>query len=85
MKFLYDSLKRDPSHKEDVLQVLQTIFNMGGAVSKILYLEPLGFDILQVRQMMIDQLHRKLGIIGVKLPEKMQEQLASLEPVIAGG
>ena len=85
MRFLYDQVKKDPSFAKDVLDVLQTIFNMGGAVSRILYLEPLGFDILQVRQMMIDQLHRKLGIIGVKLPQQMQDQLASLEPVIAGG
>lgn len=85
MKFLYDRVKADPSYAADVLEVLQTLFNMGGAVSKLLYTEPLGFDILQIRQLMIDQLHRKLGIIGVKLPPQMEEQLASLEPVIAGG
>ncbi|MGH2757961.1 MAG: ribonucleotide-diphosphate reductase subunit beta [Actinomycetota bacterium] len=85
MKFLYDHIRSDPSYAKDVLDVLQTLFNMGGAVSQLLYTEPLGFDILQIRQLMIDQLHRKLGIIGVKLPEKMEEQLASLEPVIAGG
>jgi len=85
MKFLYDQLKKDPSHKEDVLQVLQTIFNMGGAVSKVANTEPLGFDILQLRELMVTQLYRKLGIIGVELPKQMQEQLTSLEPVIAGG
>lgn len=85
MKFLYDHIKSDPAYAKDVLDVLQTLFNMGGAVSQLIYTEPLGFDILQIRQLMIEQLHRKLGIIGVKLPEKMQEQLASLEPVIAGG
>ena len=63
--------------------MLQTIFNMSGAVSRIIYTEPLGFDILQLRTMMIEQLNRKLGIIGVQLPAKMKEQLASMEPVIA--
>jgi ribonucleoside-diphosphate reductase beta chain len=85
MKYLYDHVREDPSYAKDILEVLQTIFNMGGAVSQLLYTEPLGFDILQIRQMMIDQLNRKLGIIGVRLPDKMKEQLASLEPVIAGG
>jgi len=85
MKFLYDSLKNDPSHKKDVLEVLQTIFNMGGAVSKVANTEPLGFDIFQLREMMVTQLYRKLGIIGVELPKAMAEQLVTLEPVIAGG
>jgi ribonucleoside-diphosphate reductase beta chain len=85
MRFLYDHIKEDPSYADDVLHVLQTLFNMGGAVSRLLYTEPLGFDILQIRQMMIDQLNRKLGIIGIALPQAMKDQLASLEPVIAGG
>jgi len=85
MRFLYDHIKQDPSYAKDVLDVLQTLFNMGGAVSRLLYTEPLGFDIFQIRTMMIEQLNRKLGIIGVKLPDKMKEQLESLEPVIAGG
>src|SRR5919109_512149 len=85
MKFLYDHIRSDPRYAKDVLDVLQTLFNMGGAVSKLLYTEPLGFDILQIRQLMVEQLHRKLGILGMTLPKQMQEQLASLEPVIAGG
>ena len=85
MKFLYDRVKKDPSHKKDVLEVLQTIFNMGGAVSKVANTEPLGFDIFQLRELMVTQLYRKLGIIGVELPKSMAEQLVALEPVIAGG
>lgn len=85
MKYLYDKVKEDPSYARDILQVLQTLFNMGGAVSKVANTEPLGFDILQLREMMVTQLHRKLGIIGVSLPDQMQQQLVSLEPVIAGG
>jgi len=85
MRFLYDHIRQDPSYAKDVLDVLQTLFNMGGAVSRLLYTEPLGFDIFQIRTMMIEQLNRKLGIIGVKLPPKMVDQLQSLEPVIAGG
>jgi ribonucleoside-diphosphate reductase beta chain len=85
MKFLYDSVKNDPSHRKDVLDVLQTIFNMSGAVSKVAYTEPLGFDIMQLREMMVTQLHKKLSVIGVELPNSMQTQLASLEPQIAGG
>lgn len=85
MKFLYDHLRKDPTYAADILEVLQTIFNMGGAVSRVVMTEPLGFDILQIRQLMIDQLHRKLGIIGLELPKQMEEQLTSLEPVIAGG
>jgi ribonucleoside-diphosphate reductase beta chain len=85
MKFLYDHVKEDPSYAKDILSVLQTVFNMSGAVSKVANTEPLGFDIIQLRAMMQTQLHRKLGLIGVSLPEKMQKQLESLEPVIAGG
>jgi ribonucleoside-diphosphate reductase beta chain len=85
MKFLYDHIQQDPSYAKDVLSVLQTLFNMGGAVSKLAYTEPLGFDILQLRELMVGQLHRKLGIIGVQMPDAMEKQLQSLEPVIAGG
>ena len=85
MKFLYDSVRANPAHKKDILDVLQTLFNMGGAVSKVANTEPLGFDIFQLRELMITQLHRKLGIIGVELPDEMQKQLVALEPVIAGG
>ncbi len=85
MKFLYDHVQSDPSYAKDVLEVLQTLFNMGGAVSKLAYTEPLGFDILQLRELMQVQLRRKLGIIGVQMPEAMENQLQSLEPVIAGG
>ncbi|HYZ92147.1 MAG TPA: ribonucleotide reductase [Actinomycetota bacterium] len=85
MKFLYDHISSDPTYAKDVLDVLQTLFNMGGAVSRLVYTEPLGFDILQIRQLMVEQLHRKLGILGMTLPKQMQEQLESLEPVIAGG
>lgn len=85
MRFLYDNIKQDPSYGKDILEVLQTIFNMSGAVSKVAYTEPLGFDIMQLREMMVTQLHRKLGIIGLQLPDSMEKQLASMEPVIAGG
>jgi ribonucleoside-diphosphate reductase beta chain len=85
MRYLYDKLTEDKTYAADILEVLQTIFNMGGAVSRVVMTEPLGFDILEIRKLMIDQLHRKLGIIGVELPQQMEEQLTSLEPVIAGG
>lgn len=85
MKFLHDQITEDPRMAAEVLGTLQTIFNMGGAVARIPYLEPLGFELEELRQMMRDQLKRKLSIIGVKLPETMEEQLTSLEPVIAGG
>jgi ribonucleoside-diphosphate reductase beta chain len=85
MKFLYDHLKENPAYAKDILEVLQTLFNMGGAVSKVANTEPLGFDIMQLREMMVSQLHRKLGIIGLQLPDQMEKQLVSLEPVIAGG
>lgn len=85
MRYLSDQLAADPSMVEEVLATLQTIFNMGGAIARIPYLEPLGFDIPTLRQMMRSQLKRKLGILGITLPAAMEEQLTSLEPVIAGG
>jgi ribonucleoside-diphosphate reductase beta chain len=85
MKFLYDHIKQDPSYAKDVLDVLQTVFNMSGAVSRVANTEPLGFDVPMLREMMVSQLHKKLGVIGVKLPDSMQTQLTSMEPVIAGG
>ena len=85
MKFLYDHVKQDPSYAKDILQVLQTLFNMGGAVSRVANTEPLGFNILQLKDLINVQLHRKLGIIGIQLTDAMEKQLESLEPVIAGG
>lgn len=85
MKYLYDKVKEDKSYAKDILEVLQTLFNMSGAVSKVANTEPLGFDIMQLREMMVTQLHRKLGIIGLQLPDAMEKQLSSMEPVIAGG
>jgi ribonucleoside-diphosphate reductase beta chain len=85
MKLLHDWVQKDPSLANEILEVLKTLFHMGTAVSRILYLEPLGVDLMTVRTMMVSQLQRKLGIIGVKLPDEMQQTLMSLEPVIAGG
>jgi hypothetical protein len=58
---------------------------MSTAISRVPYLEPLGFDIPMLREMMQTQLKRKLSIVGMSLPADMAEQLTALEPVIAGG
>ena len=85
MRILYDYLQEDQRYAEDIFEVLQTIFHMGTAVSRIPYLEPLGVELLELRAMMVTQLERKLGIVGITLPTKMREQMMSLEPMIAGG
>jgi ribonucleoside-diphosphate reductase beta chain len=85
MRFLSDAIAADPSLKNEVISTLQTIFNMSGAIAQIPYLEPLGFDIPMLREMMANQLQRKLRIIKVELPPAMVDQLTKLEPVIAGG
>jgi ribonucleoside-diphosphate reductase beta chain len=85
MRFLRDQIERDPSMREEVLTTLRTIFKMSTAISRVPYLEPLGFDIPMLREMMQTQLKRKLSIVGMKLPPDMADQLTTLEPVIAGG
>lgn len=85
MRFLSDAIATDPSLRDEVIHTLRTIFNMSGAIARVPYLEPLGFDIPMLREMMRNQLRRKLRIINIELPQAMVEQLTQLEPVIAGG
>jgi hypothetical protein len=38
-----------------------------------------------VTELFMNQLHRKLGMVGVTLPADMEDMVSSVKPTLAGG
>jgi ribonucleoside-diphosphate reductase beta chain len=85
MRFLADALAADPTMEAEIHAALRTLFAMGGAVSRIENLEPIGWTVDQVGALMMEQLGRKLRILGLQLPEDLQSLLSLLQPTLTGG
>jgi hypothetical protein len=58
---------------------------MSAARSSYIYYEPLGWSDDRVTELFMNQLNRKLAMVGVTLPPDMQEMLSKTKPTLAGG
>jgi hypothetical protein len=58
---------------------------MSTTSSRYVVYEPLGWSNEQVRHLMMEQLHKKLAMIGVELPDDIAELVSKIDPVLAGG
>jgi ribonucleoside-diphosphate reductase beta chain len=85
MRFVRDLLAEDPSYVTDIHDTLRTLLTMGAARSGYIYYEPLGWSEERVQALFLDQLHKKLAMVGVSLPPDMEEMLAMVKPTLAGG
>lgn len=85
MRFLRDSVQRDPAMLHEIHETLRTILKISGAVSRQVYYEPLGWTREEVRRLMRVQLRRKLDDVGIDIPPDIERALRDVRPVLAGG
>jgi len=78
-------LAEDPAYVKDLHDTLRAILTMSAAQSSYVNYEPLGWDEDRVDELIMNQLHRKLGMVGVSLPPDMEEMLSMAKPTLAGG
>ncbi|MGC8512751.1 MAG: ribonucleotide-diphosphate reductase subunit beta [Acidimicrobiales bacterium] len=85
MRFVRQLLDEDPSYVTDIHDTLRTLLTMGAARSGYVYYEPLGWSEERVQALFMDQLHKKLAMVGVSLPADLEEMLSMVRPTLAGG
>jgi ribonucleoside-diphosphate reductase beta chain len=85
MRFVRDLLAEDPGYVKDMHDTLRTLLTMGAARSSYIQYEPLGWSEERVQELFMNQLHRKLGMVGVSLPPDLEDMLAMAKPTLAGG
>jgi ribonucleoside-diphosphate reductase beta chain len=85
MRFVRDLLDEDPSYVKDVHETLRTLLTMSAARSSYVYYEPLGWSEERVQALFMDQLHKKLNMVGVSLPPDLEGLISMVKPTLAGG
>lgn len=85
MRFVRDMLEEDPSYVRDIHETLRTLLTMSAARSGYIYYEPLGWTEERVKDLFMDQLHKKLAMVGVSLPPDLEEMINMVNPTLAGG
>jgi ribonucleoside-diphosphate reductase beta chain len=85
MRFVRDLLDEDPSYVKDVHATLRTLLTMSAARSSYVYYEPLGWSEERVQALFMEQLHKKLNMVGVSLPPDLEGLISMVKPTLAGG
>ncbi|NRQ36987.1 ribonucleotide reductase [Nonomuraea sp. NN258] len=85
MRFLRDSVQEDPRLLLQIHETLRTILALNNAASRRVDLYSLGWAPEEIRRLMIRQLTMKLDDVGIDLPPDLREQVARIEPELAGG
>jgi ribonucleoside-diphosphate reductase beta chain len=85
MRFVRDLLAEDPSYVKDVHDTLRTLLTMSAARSGYIYYEPLGWSEERVQGLFMNQLHKKLAMVGVSLSADLEGMLSMAKPTLAGG
>jgi ribonucleoside-diphosphate reductase beta chain len=85
LRFVRELLAEDPAYVKDLHDTLRCLLTMSAARSSYIAYEPLGWDEDRVSELFMNQLHRKLGMVGVSLPPDMEDMLSMTKPTLAGG
>jgi ribonucleoside-diphosphate reductase beta chain len=85
LRFVRDLVAENPGYVKDLHDTLRTLLTMGAARSGYIYYEPLGWSEERVQALFMNQLHRKLAMVGVSLPEELENMLSAVRPTLAGG
>jgi ribonucleoside-diphosphate reductase beta chain len=85
LRFVRHLLDEDPAYVKDLHDTLRCLLTMSAARSSYVYYEPLGWSDDRVTELFMNQLHRKLGMVGVTLPADMEQMLSATKPTLAGG
>src|SRR4029077_12207691 len=80
-----DAVRKDPTMIKEIHDTLRTILFVSGVNSREIYYEPLGWTEDEVRMLFFQQLRRKLNDVGIGLSPDLEELLAQVQPVLAGG
>ena len=85
LRFVREMLAEDPAYVKDLHDTLRTLLTMSAARSSYVYYEPLGWSDERVTELFRNQLHRKLAMVGVTLPDDLEDMLSVARPTLAGG
>jgi len=85
MRFVRDLVNEDPAYVRDLHDTLRTLLTMSAARSSYIYYEALGWSDERVTELFGSQLRRKLAMVGVSLPDDLEEMVSSIKPTLAGG
>lgn len=85
LRYIRDQLDKDPGLVTELHETLRTLLILSSTSSRYVMYEPLGWSEQQVRHLLMDQLLKKLAMIGVDLPDDMMAMLHKIDPVLAGG
>jgi ribonucleoside-diphosphate reductase beta chain len=85
MRYIRDLLDEDPTLAVDMFETLKTVLIMSSTSSRYVLYEPLGWSEQQVRSLLMEQLQKKLAMIGVEMPPDIAAMVAKIDPVLAGG
>lgn len=78
-------LDEDPTLVGELFETIRTVLYAFGTNSQVLYLEPIGFSEEMLQAMFVNQLNRKLELIGVELPPDLKALTESMDAVLIGG
>ncbi len=85
MRYLQDAVRKDPAMINEIHATLRTILALSGVASREIVYEPLGWTLDEVRILFVQQLRRKLNDVGIDLAPDIEQMLAAVQPVLAGG
>jgi len=85
MRYIRDLLDEDPTLAGDLFETLRTVLAMSSTSSRYVVYEPLGWSDKQVRSLLMDQLQKKMAMIGVDVPPDIAAMVSRIDPVLAGG
>ena len=85
LRFIRELLDEDPSLVDDLHETLRTLLIMSSTSSAYVLYEAIGWSEDAVRNLLGNQLDRKLNLIGVTLPDDIREMVDKMDPVLAGG
>lgn len=85
MKLLKELLHDDPSLTPVVYETLTTMLAMSNTYTEMIDHTSLGVERHAVRNTMINNLKKKLNMIGLAIPDELQKRLNQIEPEAAAG
>jgi ribonucleoside-diphosphate reductase beta chain len=85
MRYIRDLLDQDPRLVADLHDTLRTILTISATNSEYVVYEPIGWTEQRVTELLVDQLNKKLAMIGVDVPDDIKAMIAMISPQLAGG
>lgn len=85
MKLLKELIADDPSLKSVVYDTIVTMLSMGSTYTQIIDYSALLVERENVRDIMMNNLHKKLNMVGIPIPDKLAAMISTVQPETAAG